>query len=186
MPSVHPPHVLPPHRYLRQAHPYFNASGGSDHFYFSLNDRGACILNSSDSDLWAPIKLVHFGAYSGNLTTDLGLDPWIKGRLDYGCFQPGKDIVVAPHQQNLASMAHETFTTEAGRKRFSKQKEVLLAFAGGAGWQCITCCCRKCVMHQEPLPTDGRMHAPLHTNMHTNIPASLHTKKHALPLRTRL
>lgn len=125
------PSAPPRHRYIRQAHPHYNASGGTDHFYFSLNDRGACILNSSASDLWSPIKLVHFGAFSSNITSDLGLAPYIKGRQSYGCFQPGKDVVVAPHHPNLAALAGVTYNTDAGKKQFNAKREILLAFAGG-------------------------------------------------------
>ncbi len=126
-------------------HPHYNATGGTDHFYFSLNDRGACILNSTAADLWAPIKLVHFGAFSSNITTDLGLAPYIKGRQGYGCFQPGKDVVVAPHHQHLAALAGVTYSTDAGRKQFNAKREILLAFAGGpaAGDDVATCCLQR-------------------------------------------
>jgi hypothetical protein len=60
-------------RHIREQHPYWNATGGLDHFYFALNDRGACSLNTTRSELWAPIKLVHFGAYSKNVTGELGI-----------------------------------------------------------------------------------------------------------------
>jgi hypothetical protein len=62
-----------PCSYIRRQHPYWNATGGSDHFYFALNDRGACTLNVTHSELWAPIKLVHFGAYSKNVSGELGI-----------------------------------------------------------------------------------------------------------------
>ncbi len=60
-------------RHIRERFPYWNASGGADHFYFALNDRGACTLNTTQPDVWAPIKLVHFGAYSKNVSGELGI-----------------------------------------------------------------------------------------------------------------
>ncbi len=68
--------------YIRQKHPYWDASGGGDHFYFALNDRGACALNSTHSELWAPIKLVHFGAFTGNASRDLSYN--LPGRTHAG------------------------------------------------------------------------------------------------------
>jgi hypothetical protein len=61
-------------RHIRERFPYWNASGGTDHFYFAVNDRGACTLNSTLPEVWAPIKLVHFGAFSKNVRRDLGID----------------------------------------------------------------------------------------------------------------
>ena len=130
------------------------------------SDRGACNLNSTLPELWAPIKLVHFGAYSKDVKRDLHIEtiddkvgagcscparsvtlhgnhspscsghqakPLLAqvGRDGYGCFQPEKDIVVAPYHDQLAEIAHNTYNTEEGRKAFEAERPILLAFAGG-------------------------------------------------------
>ena len=125
---------MPPARrsYIRQKHPFWNATGGSDHFYFTINDRGACNLNSSHAELWAPIKLVHFGAFSSNITRDLNYTRNYEGRghRGYGCFDPTRDIVVAPSHESVASQAAFTYYSPHGRQQFEQKRSVLLAFAG--------------------------------------------------------
>jgi hypothetical protein len=136
------------------------------------------------AEVWAPIKLVHFGAFSANMSRDLLLGPdeehpegfgqqpctpaiatagpasWLRcmllrltraasvgstppnarplillclpaGRPGYGCFDPAKDVMLAPYSDELAHAAHETFETEAGKQRLEGERPILLAFAGG-------------------------------------------------------
>jgi hypothetical protein len=87
-------------------------------------------MNTNHHLLWAPIKLVHFGAFSANLSSDMHLN--IKGRQGYGCFRPDKDVVLAPTNEWLLGLAQATYLSEEGRREFDSAQErpVLLAFAG--------------------------------------------------------
>jgi hypothetical protein len=52
------------------------------------------------------------------------------GRPGYGCFDPAKDVMLAPYCGDLAHVAKETFQTESGRQRMESKRPILLAFAG--------------------------------------------------------
>ncbi|KAI8474753.1 MAG: exostosin-like glycosyltransferase [Monoraphidium minutum] len=94
--------------WVKGAHPYWNASGGSDHLWLFAHDEGAC---------WAPAEvyessviLTHWGRLdrdpaSGtsygpdNYTADVTDDPFnpagftrLIGR--HACYTPGKDVVI--------------------------------------------------------------------------------------------
>ena len=45
-------------RFVQQTYPFYNRSGGRDHFMWFTGDRGACYASS---DLGPIIRLVHFG-----------------------------------------------------------------------------------------------------------------------------
>jgi hypothetical protein len=63
------------------------------------------------------------------------------GRPGYGCFDPAKDVVLAPYSGDLARVAQETFETEKGRQRLESKRPILLAFAGEPTCLCTAPAC---------------------------------------------
>eukprot|EP00775_Hariotina_reticulata_P004063 gene4063-4310_t len=80
--------------WVREAHPFFNRTGGRDHFFWLPNDRcgGAAIV-------WQ--------AENSPLPGDFRVMP------DQGaaCYKPQRDIVAAPYSYQQETLAKETFAT---------------------------------------------------------------------------
>jgi hypothetical protein len=65
---------------------------------YCRSDRSACNLNASVAEVWAPIKLVHFGAFSANMSRDLLLEPDEEHPEGFGqqpCHPPGCRLLLA-------------------------------------------------------------------------------------------
>ncbi|GIL47860.1 hypothetical protein Vafri_4498, partial [Volvox africanus] len=89
--------------HIRQQWPFYNRSGGRDHFVFMPGDRASC-----HSDRWLQdeiIKVVHFGMQKKNLTW-LGIE-----NKDYGCIQTKRDLVVPSRSVNTGPLLPNTTTS---------------------------------------------------------------------------
>ncbi|KAL4449410.1 hypothetical protein ABPG77_007054 [Micractinium sp. CCAP 211/92] len=109
--------------HIKHAYPYWNRTGGRDHFFWMTNDRGACYLSGEALDA---VKIVHFGS-SATPDNHGTLPPW--GHRSYGCVHPLRDVVAVPHQPHDTVWLQHTATMTldellAGKKR-------MFFFAGG-------------------------------------------------------
>jgi hypothetical protein len=52
--------------WVRSTHPFYNRTGGKDHFFWLANDQGGCWIPPDDPLLAAPAKIVHFGFHGWN------------------------------------------------------------------------------------------------------------------------
>jgi len=73
--------------FIQQEYPYWNITGGRDHFMWLLSDRGPCLLQREQQD--SAIKIVHFGLNVYNSS-------WVDNK-DYGCIKHERDIVAVPN-----------------------------------------------------------------------------------------
>ncbi|GLI67688.1 hypothetical protein VaNZ11_011952 [Volvox africanus] len=117
-------------KYVIVNFPYFNASGGADHFVWTTGDRGACYLPRNLSRV---IFLTLFGLHANlrdNATTFLHPRP--EHHPNWGCVHPKKDVVVAPWYDNMvgseeAPRVYENLVAAEGE---SPERYLLFFFAG--------------------------------------------------------
>ncbi|KAG2484066.1 hypothetical protein HYH03_017086 [Edaphochlamys debaryana] len=113
--------------YVRQTWPFWNRTGGTDHFMFFTGDRGAC-----DVPRWMQdtiIKVVHFGM------SHTGLNWTVIHNHDYACVQVKRDLVVPPLAlgplfPEASRALYEELVASGGR---DPVRTKLLTFAGGIG-----------------------------------------------------
>ncbi|KAG2494879.1 hypothetical protein HYH03_007118 [Edaphochlamys debaryana] len=115
-------------KHIQENYPFWNRSGGRDHFYFMTGDRGTCHASRWLQD--SAIKLVHFGLQK----RDMGW-PDISNK-EYGCIQVKRDLVVPPINQFLdilptgAADYYQRIQQTGGR---DENRTLLFGFAGGVG-----------------------------------------------------
>ncbi|GAX86293.1 hypothetical protein CEUSTIGMA_g13705.t1 [Chlamydomonas eustigma] len=125
------PHLRKVVKYISTTYPFWNRTGGKDHFWWMTGDQGACWM---PEDLMRnPIKLVHFGLTGSNLTwrdppRDLHLDK------EYGCILPERDIVTPPVVHNKFPNTGKSIdlfkTILENRGSDARLRKLLLFFAG--------------------------------------------------------
>ncbi|KAG2425771.1 hypothetical protein HXX76_013396 [Chlamydomonas incerta] len=76
-------------RYVATTWPFWNRTGGRDHFFFMDNDRGSCHLPRDLQD--GPIKLVHFGLQAPDMDWST-----FTNNPQYACVQVKRDLVIPP------------------------------------------------------------------------------------------
>ncbi|GLC68059.1 hypothetical protein PLESTF_000640400 [Pleodorina starrii] len=114
--------------YVKTHWPFYNRTGGRDHFFFMTGDRGTCSIPRWMQD--ACIKVVHFGMQTRDL-------PW-QGvtNKEYGCVQIKRDLVVPP-----INMFNELLPVDTGKyyqwlvsnQGYDGNRTLLFFFAGGVG-----------------------------------------------------
>ncbi|EFJ48508.1 acetylglucosaminyltransferase [Volvox carteri f. nagariensis] len=113
--------------YIRTKWPFYNRTGGRDHFVFFTGDRASCHFQRWIQD--SVIKVVHFGMQHRNLT-------WNEiSNRDYACIQNKRDLVVPPRTVNLGPLL-PSFSTPYYKWLVSNQgydgnRTLLFFFAGG-------------------------------------------------------
>ncbi|EFJ53243.1 acetylglucosaminyltransferase [Volvox carteri f. nagariensis] len=108
--------------------PFFNRTGGRDHFVLLSGDRGACYLKTlpQTENL---IRVTHFGYERPNIT-DMG--PLVTN-TEYGCFKAGRDVVMPPYvKSNVAGIQGVRAKLEepGGAEALLAGKDTLLFFSG--------------------------------------------------------
>ncbi|GFR40869.1 hypothetical protein Agub_g1520 [Astrephomene gubernaculifera] len=115
-------------RYVRENWPFYNRTGGRDHFFFLTGDRGTCHVPRWMQD--GGIKLVHFGMQHS------GLNWGGVHNKEYACVQVKRDLVIPPlNMFNELLPAHtrgyyERVVADGGR---DANRTLLFFFAGGVG-----------------------------------------------------
>ncbi|KAG2491281.1 hypothetical protein HYH03_010287 [Edaphochlamys debaryana] len=111
--------------YVRHTWPFYNRSGGADHFVFIPGDRGACGLQRWLMD--DVIKVVHFGLQHKD-------HPWEDlHNKDYGCLQLKRDVVVPPSDEVFVDQARDIYRDLVANGGRDPSRTKLLVFAGGVG-----------------------------------------------------
>eukprot|EP00798_Chlamydomonas_sp_ICE-L_P006554 gene6554-3207_t len=126
-----PGHMLHVIQYIKQTWPYWNRTQGRDHFYWVTNDQGTVKWSHTHPDLNAPIKVVHFGMDTKNISVEKRLR-----RLWVG-FDKDRDVIAPPHDAphmpmfsgNGASFLWDGFQSN-GLDKFVKEKDILVFFVG--------------------------------------------------------
>lgn len=118
-------------RYVQERFPFFNRTGGRDHFIWTTGDRGSCFLPRKLSPL---IHITLFGMHAstrpGAPKTFLEAQPSL--HPDYGCFHPKKDILAAPWYDHMAGSAEAPalYYKLQEDKGEDKERNLLFFFAG--------------------------------------------------------
>lgn len=111
--------------HIKTAWPYWNRTGGKDHFIWAPADRGACSWREGlPTEL---IRIVHFGMYS--TPTNHHLHFGHLGRTDVGCFHPLKDVATVPLEPYASHVLATIPNTTLDEKILAKKR--LFFFAGG-------------------------------------------------------
>ncbi|KAI8471154.1 MAG: exostosin family-domain-containing protein [Monoraphidium minutum] len=105
------PHLRRVMAYVRDALPFFNATGGRDHVLWLPNDRGACFIPQDD-----PL-VTHFGlAALPPGAAAAGSDFAAAAAAGGGaCHRPGRDVVAAPVFAQQEELTAETYLKPEGR-----------------------------------------------------------------------
>ncbi|EFJ41257.1 acetylglucosaminyltransferase [Volvox carteri f. nagariensis] len=114
--------------YVRTKWPFYNRTGGRDHFYFLTGDRGACSTPRWLQD--SCIKLVHFGL-QGEELPGTGVP-----NREYGCVQVKRDLVIPPINLFTDLVPSETqayYKWLVSKKGYDSNRKLLFFFAGGVG-----------------------------------------------------
>ncbi|PSC72509.1 exostosin-like glycosyltransferase isoform B [Micractinium conductrix] len=90
-------HVL---EHVRQAHPFFNRTGGRDHFFWHPSDRGGCYMFGHAE---RAIKVLQFG-WSGDPRTSLMEDVRERTKTSYSCYHPLRDVIAATHDNAVRDL----------------------------------------------------------------------------------
>ncbi|PSC75169.1 exostosin-like glycosyltransferase [Micractinium conductrix] len=111
--------------HIRHEYPYWNRTGGRDHFFWLPADRGACHVRS-DPLFFDAIKVTHFGMHT--VPGHKGPFPHA-GHPSYGCHHPLRDVVNVPNWPP----DQETYplTKELTVDQLLEKKKTLFFFAGG-------------------------------------------------------
>ncbi|KAL4449411.1 hypothetical protein ABPG77_007055 [Micractinium sp. CCAP 211/92] len=115
--------------HIKHAHPWWNRTGGRDHFFWTPADRGACHLSGEAMDA---IKLTHFGS-SATPDNHGTMPPY--GHRSYGCAHPLRDVVAVPVEPRDAVWLQTTSRMSVDELMAGKKR--MFFFAGG-------------VRHQDP------------------------------------
>ncbi|KAI3432363.1 hypothetical protein D9Q98_003920 [Chlorella vulgaris] len=116
-------HAKPLFDYIQRTWPYWNRTGGRDHFVWTPADHGACGWDASLSQL---IRVSHFGMHTTHTTffKDFGH----RGHPDYGCYHPLKDVVAVPYDPKMVTFLANTQNATL-EERFRNKKK-LFFFSG--------------------------------------------------------
>lgn len=113
---------------LRQL-PFWNRTEGRDHFVWTPEDRGSCLLESPETQ--ALIKLTHFGYFDHTaggkykLFLPVGSEKW-------GCYHPLRDVVTPPLLPYGGMYAWDTYVERLkSRNNPLPNRTELFFFAGG-------------------------------------------------------
>ena len=135
-------------RHVRTAHPWYNRSGGLDHVFFVVADKGGCGLGATGTP---HILLTHLGWLGSNELWRVkdphqreAMEPSLLGNATAlrraaaagsGCFAPHKDVVVPPTATHeLTQKEREKARAAAAEPR--RSWEHALVHAGGVwGWK---------------------------------------------------
>ncbi|PSC75115.1 exostosin-like glycosyltransferase [Micractinium conductrix] len=115
-------HLLLDH--LKHTYPYWNRTGGRDHFYWTPADRGSCHVREPLAH--DAIRIQHFGMHNPAGTT--GHFPHL-GHPAYGCFHPLRDVV-SPPLWDAAQQVWPT-TSKLSIDELIAGKKRIFFFAGG-------------------------------------------------------
>ncbi|PNW85856.1 hypothetical protein CHLRE_03g202550v5 [Chlamydomonas reinhardtii] len=116
--------------HVKTAWPFYNRSGGRDHFIFLTGDRGACHMPRDMQD--SMIKVVHFGMQKQGLN-------WtsMEHNKEYGCIRMRQDLVVPPHPNDHKPLwpvgAAAYFQRIAAAGGHDAGRNITFLFAGGVG-----------------------------------------------------
>ncbi|KAL4427764.1 hypothetical protein ABPG75_001853 [Micractinium tetrahymenae] len=120
--------------HIKHSYPYWNRTGGRDHFFWTPADRGACHLSGEPMDA---VKITHFGSTA--TPDNHGTMPPYGHRgersLRYGCAHPLRDVVAVPVQPWDKPWLDRT--RQMTLDEFISGKKRMFFFAGG-------------VRHQDP------------------------------------
>ncbi|GIL62228.1 hypothetical protein Vafri_16503 [Volvox africanus] len=108
--------------------PFFNRTGGKDHFILISADRGACYLKRVPQTEHL-IRVTHFGYERQNIT-DMGQ---LLHNTEYGCFKAGRDVVMSPYFKAKVAKIQDLRTRleqPGGLEAFIAKKDVLFFFSG--------------------------------------------------------
>ncbi|KAG2444152.1 hypothetical protein HYH02_009091 [Chlamydomonas schloesseri] len=117
--------------HVKSAWPFYNRSGGRDHFVFLTGDRGSCHMPRALQD--SMIKVVHFGMQKQGLNWT-----WMGHNQDYGCIRLRQDLVVPPHPNDHKPLwpvgtAAYFKRIEAAGGHDPAGRNITFLFAGGVG-----------------------------------------------------
>ncbi|GIL47983.1 hypothetical protein Vafri_4706 [Volvox africanus] len=114
--------------YVRKNWPFYNRTGGRDHFYFMTGDRGTCSIPRWMQD--SCIKLVHFGMQRRGITWQ-GVP-----NSEYACVQVKRDLIVPPLNMFLELLPSGTeahYQSVVANRGYDGNRTLLFFFAGGVG-----------------------------------------------------
>lgn len=122
-------HIIRVVDYVRSNYPFFDRSGGRDHFVWTPGDRASCMLRTPE--VRALIKLTHFGYFDhwkGVGATEMVIkDARING--EWGCYHPLRDVVMPPYVIEGAGWVNATY--HSGKKsKIRGDRPNLFFFAG--------------------------------------------------------
>ncbi|KAG2431211.1 hypothetical protein HXX76_009739 [Chlamydomonas incerta] len=119
--------------YVANRYPWFNASGGRDHFVWTTGDRGSCYVPTALSRV---IHVTLFGLHadlnpSGHNGTTF-LDPQPLHHRSYACFHPKKDVLAAPWYDHMvgSTEAPDVYRRVAEAAGAAPERDLLFFFAG--------------------------------------------------------
>lgn len=131
------PHMHSVVRYISSRYPYWNRTGGKDHFWWLTQDGGACALYEkpgNDALTDRPIKVVHFGLSGKGTAWRYSVDP------EYGCLRPERDVVVPPVADYAIvkeGRTRERFRNATLRKGYDGDRKWLFFFGGRGACVCF-------------------------------------------------
>ncbi|KAG2447967.1 hypothetical protein HYH02_006996 [Chlamydomonas schloesseri] len=119
--------------YVSRRYPWFNASGGRDHFVWTTGDRGSCYVPTGLSRV---IHVTLFGLHAdlnpGGHNGSTFLNPQPLHHRSYACFHPKKDVLAAPWYDHMvgSTEAPDVYrkVVEAGGQ--APERDLLFFFAG--------------------------------------------------------
>ena len=116
-------HIL---RYVKNNFPFWNRTGGRDHFFLTTGDRASCYLNFNESK--SAIKVTHFGYYDrGTEKSPMVIASVQRNNPDWGCYHPLRDVVIPCLQRHVAKFAKDTYFNAT----VLPPRDKLFFFAGG-------------------------------------------------------
>lgn len=95
------PHMRKVIAYLREKHPFYDATAGRDHVWFLSRDKGGCAEWGPADDVATAIKIQHF-CYRGE--AEGGTFGWL-GK----CFDKRKDVCTSPYYDLALQEANKTY-----------------------------------------------------------------------------
>ena len=113
-------------RYVSQAYPYWNASGGRDHLWAVARDAGACATpwGSLLEEMNASMILTNWGGVTG-----------LSGRVEERCFYPHADVVVPGTLTHAVVELSPFWRSAAERAALDTARSTLLFFFGALCWK---------------------------------------------------
>ncbi|KAG2493507.1 hypothetical protein HYH03_008323 [Edaphochlamys debaryana] len=117
--------------YVAQNYPYYNRSGGRDHFLWATGDRGVCYVPQNISKvMYVTLFGLHAFMYDGDNATFLR--PLPTRHAAHGCFDPRKDIMAPPWYDNKLGLSNAPAVYEelVANNGSDPGRDILFFFAG--------------------------------------------------------